>query len=50
MTLYTEDELMEAYVAGRTGKPAPKPEGIELVEVTKLQGVEYEGLFLRRDK
>jgi hypothetical protein len=50
MTLYTEDELTQAYVAGKTGKPLPKPQGVELIEVTKLQGHEYEGLFLRRDK
>jgi hypothetical protein len=49
MILYTEDNLIAAYVAGKTGKPLPKPEGVDLVQVNKLNGHEYTNLYFMRE-
>jgi hypothetical protein len=50
MTLYTDNDITEAYLAGKNGKPLPKPDGVKLSQVTKLQGVEYEGLYFIENK
>ncbi len=49
MTLYTEDELIQAYVAGRKKESMPTLPGTKLAQVTKLQGVEYDGLYFAED-
>lgn len=50
MQVYTDNDLTDAYLAGKNGKPLPKPEGVEMVEVTKLNGVEYDGLYIIQNK